>query len=44
MKKELFILLMASALGVTTTELDNAYNAFKADYAGIHHDNNNKEA
>lgn len=36
MKKELFIMLMASALGVTTTELDNAYDAFKADYASLH--------
>lgn len=36
MKKELFILFMASALGVTTTELTNAYDAFKADYANIH--------
>lgn len=43
MKKELFILFMASALGVTTTELSNAYDAFKADYASVHN-NNNKEA
>ena len=39
MKKELFILLMASTLGVTTAELDNAYDAFKADYASIHKNN-----
>lgn len=31
---------MASTLGVTTTELDNAYDVFKADYASIH---NNKD-
>lgn len=44
MKKEIFILLMASTLGVTTTELSNAYDAFKADYASLHNNNNNKEA
>ena len=36
MKKEIFILLMASTLGVTTTELSNAYDAFKVDYTNIH--------
>lgn len=43
MKKELFILLMASTLGVTTSELNNAYDAFKADYASVSQ-NKNKEA